>query len=290
MKLSILFTVGIIFASVFSENLFADTYFVQEASVVGATKEEGQSATELVKIAVAETGKNQVATEAKTANFTLRPKLVKLGSAMTFALEKVKGDSVIFSSQMKVQRIEELDVVANRLTRSVVEERVAKNDTRVEEVTEAESTKGSLRRETLNRWYFGFGPAKGENVNKTDTLTNFIVGYSWEIPSSSAIVKINWDFASDRFNILSLSGNYYFRDTDVSPFVGGGLGYGSAITDSTLFNSKSTSGFFASAYGGLQFFRTSKINIDLAVAYHYMMSKNDFGNPSLLGFRLGIYF
>ena len=54
-------------------------------------------------------------------------------------LEKTQNGKVKYSSQLKTQSLDDLDTVARRLTRSVVEEMLVTQDIAVNDVTETES-------------------------------------------------------------------------------------------------------------------------------------------------------
>ena len=114
-----------------------------------------------------------------------------------------------------------------RVVRSVVHEIPLNQDGTVQDVTENEAIKGTRRKDTVNRWYFGMGPGLVTHVNSTRTLFNFAIGYYFEIDPEWAL-KIVYEGTSDNFDYLAIGANYYFDDHDSSPVITGELGYGTA--------------------------------------------------------------
>lgn len=267
----------------------ADSYFVADTILAGVSKEDGSAITELVKSTLRDSNENKIADKPSDAKYILKPRLLKLGAAYVLTIEKIEDGKTKFSSQMKAEKIEEMDNVVGRLVRSVITEVPVKGDARVADVTDNESVKGLQRRETVKRFYIGLGPGGSGKTMSVGTQFNWALGYYWEI-NPIAAVKVFYDGTSDRFNYLGLGGNYYFSDHDSSPLVTGELGYGSAYRRSVdLAISESTNGFVLGGGVGYQLFRTSKVNLELLVHAGLMLTTNSEGNPSKFGVRLGLY-
>jgi hypothetical protein len=128
-------------------------------------------------------------------------------------------------------------------------------------------------------------------MNNANTLFNFSIAYTWEITASHASVKLLYDGISN-FGFAGLGGMYFFSDTDFSPVAEASLGYGAASASNTnlSYTPSSVSGFVGSLGGGVQFFRTSTINLEISAHYNLLLNKNELGNPSFTSLRLGLYF
>ncbi len=269
----------------------ASTFTIGELKSVGTTTEESNTVQELMSSAVTGAGHHSVV--GKNGQFVLNPRLVKLGSAYIFTVEKYKNDESIFSSQMKAQRFDEIDNVVTRVVESAIDEVAVNKNGKVDSVTENEVTGSLRRRGTINRWYIGFGPAGGVNVGDQNTFFNFALGYFFEIDPHSAI-KVFYDQTSDRFGYVGLGANYYFSDRDQSPLITADLGYGGASIrnkDDNIFSHvESVHGFAAGVGAGYQFFRTSKVNMEVLFHVASLLNSNRDGLPLKYGLRVGVYF
>src|SRR5579885_3553876 len=110
-----LFLLSLLFASA---SAFASTkVFVELAAGPGISDGDLSSYYELVRTSVGGLGYDTVGDPAQ-ADIVLRPKLLKLGAAYIATLDRVEGGKVTRSDQLKAAHIEELDQVAQRLTRA----------------------------------------------------------------------------------------------------------------------------------------------------------------------------
>lgn len=274
----------------FSFPLWADTFYVTEGAGVGVPKEEVQTLNELVRTAVGSIDGHQPSNDPNQANYSLKPKLLKLGNSYTVTLEKSKKDKVVFSSSLKADRIEDLDTVTQRLVRAVIDEKNPVSDVRITEVTSNDKTLGSTRRDAVKRWMLGFGPAGTANMNQSSNLVLLSVGYEWEIPSSDASIKILWEGVSG-FSYLAFNGSYFLNNKDTSPFIHALVGYGGAKTESSGSKaSENVNGFALGGGAGFRFFRTSSINMEVAATAATIAAQSSLGAPALLGARIGLYF
>jgi hypothetical protein len=272
-----------------SISAIADTFYVEGAN--SSFDDEKATAVELIQSAVAELGHKVVDDPAK-AEFTLRPRLMRLGSAYILKLEKRKAGVAVFSSQLKAQQLEELDRVAKRLTRSVIKNSPADDDARVGEITNEEATQGVQRRPAVGGVHFALGPVFLANSGTSGVGYGFTLGKSWDL--NNALILIRADvfgqgsaFAAD----LGLAGHYFLLDTKYAPFVGGEFGFGGIRQNTgTLFSDDFHLGFFLGPIAGVQLFRTSTVQLELAVRWSIMLQSTTLGRPSVLGFRVGLYF
>lgn len=100
-----------------SEPAYANQVFVEKATGSGVNASDLTTATELVRTSVTDVSSDGVVEKSSQADYTLKPKLIRLGQAYVLSLAKVKDGKVIFSSQLKAAQMDELDKVATRLTR-----------------------------------------------------------------------------------------------------------------------------------------------------------------------------
>jgi hypothetical protein len=264
----------------------ADTYFVRDSKLTGVSKEDAATIHELITADI-DLLHQTVADSEKDAKYALQPRVMKLGNSFVLTIQKNSNGKSIFSSQMKADRFEELDNVVERVVRSVVQEvPIDKNGT-VKDVTENEATKGQRRKDTVNRWYLGMGPAFATSVNSTQVLFNWSIGYFFEIDPEWAL-KILYDGTS-RFGNFNLGANYYFSEGRYTPLVTASLGYGFAVVNSNdVLSSDPIGGFVAGAGFGYQFFRTSKVNLEILAHGEVIAATNHLGTPTQWGVRVGI--
>ncbi|CAM5999559.1 unnamed protein product [Sphagnum balticum] len=269
----------------------ASSYFVQDATTIGLSKDDAATATELIRAAVSENG-SQVEESSSKAKFQLRPKLMKLGSAYLLKIDKLEGNKAIFSAQMKAESLEELDRVAKRVTRSVMDEVQASDTSQIEDITQEEMTKNNRRKQVLRRWSLGLGPSFVTNANNNGALFGYSIAFNWDQITSA--LKIYLDGASGNFIHFGIGGNYYFTKDDITPVVMAQMGYGSSYKNNDPnnpgSNSETTTGFVVGTGVGYQFFRTSSVTLELLLHGALMLNRNSLGNPAMVGFRTSLYF
>ena len=272
--------------------VWADVFFVEPAEGNGVSTEDAMSTTELVRQTVSQLG-HELTRIPDEAKLFLVPRVMKLGDSVILTVRKETSEGkLLFSSKLKANRIEELDLVAERVTRSAINEVSPEKDLRVSEVTETESKKGSFRKPALAGKYFGLGPAWLSQLNSGDMGFYFSAGYAWDV--NFAMVRLSGDFVYSSgafFSDVSLGLNYFFLDTPVSPFLGADFGVGFArVNQGGIFNHETVTGFMVGATGGIQLLRATSINLELAVKVSVILNSARLGNPLMTGLRLGLYF
>jgi hypothetical protein len=270
----------------------ADSFFIEKANGVSVGEGETASTTEMIRQAVIAMKDHRVVPAAEGADLVLRPKIVKLGSSYVVSLEKLAKGSVVRSGRLKAANLDELDTVAARLARAVVESKDVESDARVTDLTEAEAKRGSQRRQARQGYLVGLGPDLLYNAGSDGPAYGVSAGYAWDI--TDAWIKLAGDFSSRGgagLLFVGIHGNYFFSERDVSPFVSAALGYGSAfIKSSSSFLPDTAGGFAFSAGGGLTFLRTSSINLELGLHYLVIASATSLGTPMAAGARLTLFF
>lgn len=277
----------------FALQALAASYYVEPATGVGTDQNQLQVATELVKNAVTTTSGATLASESAQAEFLLRPKLLRFGSSNLLSVQKLKGQQVIHSAQLKITRMDELDQVVIRTVRAAIEEDTAEAAPRVQEVTRNE-TRAPNKVGARTFAGVGLGPTWLNAVNAPSSALSFTAFYGWDIQPLISL-RLLWDrsFVSGSgndasFDLLAIGMQYFFSDRDIAPFAMASFGY--AFVERQGSDPGTLSNFGGSIGGGVRFFRTSKVNVE--VGLHYLLIADAFpaGTPNGLAARVALLF
>ena len=271
----------------------AATFYVAPVTGSGVSASDLSTATQLVESAVPQSGDHQVVDGVESADYSLQGRLLKLGTSYLFVMDKTKGSKRIFTEQMKAKNIEELDQVALRLTRAVILGSTPQGDIRVGEVTHQEAEAGKERRPARKGNFLGFGPALFSNLNSSSNAQFYLTtGEYWDV--NDFMVKLSADLASNLdafYGTASLGGHYFLTNQDTAPYVAADFGGGYAKSASGSFTSgESAFGFEVGGGAGIQFLRTSTINLEIGLRASVLLRSLSTGTPSLFALRLGFYF
>jgi hypothetical protein len=272
----------------------ASNIFVEPATGSNVTDGELNVATQLVKTAVPDVSSNRVVDSPDQADYYLRPNLLRLGAAFEMGLAKVDRDgTILFSSQLKAERMDELDKVATRLTRSVLLGVRATTDTHVGEITKEEAHEGTERKPARKEWYLGFGGAEFNNLNVNGIGYSFGIAYAWDV--NVALIKLMGEFSgldSAFMGGIGLGGEYFLTTADVAPYISGDFGFGAAKAEGGqgFFSGSTLGGFDGGVGAGVEFLRTSSVNLDLGFRAGFLLHSNSYGTPEVFSLRLGLYF
>lgn len=272
----------------------ASQVFVEPATGSGVNEGDLDTATQLVRNAVPDVSSNILVESPDQADYSLRPNLMKLGQAYEMGLQKVNKDgSVAFSSQLKAERMDELDKVANRLTRSVLAGTRASNDTRVGEITNQESHEGNQRRPVRGEWYIGAGGSSFSNLNVSGIGYSFGLARAWDFNSGLFKILGEFDGLNSAFATnVGLGGEYFIVPTDLAPYVSGDFGFGAAKASGGggFFSGTSYGGFEVGIGTGVEIMRTAATNLDIAFRTGFLLKNSGYGSPTIFSLRLGLYF
>ncbi|MCB0357043.1 MAG: hypothetical protein KDD40_08555, partial [Bdellovibrionales bacterium] len=221
---------------------WADTVAVKEIQAKGVDEGSMETISELIKSAVTSEGHDLVS-DGQNAQWVLRPKLLKLGDSYILKIDKMKGKSVQFSTKMKAADLEDMDTVAGRVVRSVMNEETPRESVQVTDVTKDEETRGTRRYKATRQWRIGFGPAWSGGMNVEGGGTNWGLGYIWGIDPDYDL-KLNWSFYvpradeddNARFTNFALGLNYFWTRAKHSPFLSLEIGYASAAASENTDN------------------------------------------------------
>jgi hypothetical protein len=284
--------VSVLFWALFSaNNAFAAQVYVEAATGSGVNSEDLTTTTSLVQSSVTDVSSNTLVEQPGQADVVLRPKLMRLGEAYILSISKVKNGQVIASSQLKAAHMSELDKVAERLTRSVLLGENASKNSRVGEITDEEAHEGTQRRPTRGETYIGLGGAEFGNLNTTGIGYGFGIAHAWDMNQALLKIQGEGDFNGSAFFISAgIGGNYFLSTADVAPYLAADFGLGLAKEDESLFSGATVGGFVVGGGAGVEFFRSSSVNLDLSFRIGALLHENDFGDPRVLSLRLGLYF
>ena len=272
----------------------ASQIFVEPATGSGVSEGDLDTATQLVKNAIPDVSSNQVVDSPDQADYSLRPNLMRLGQAYEMGLQKVNKDgSIGFSSQLKAEKMDELDKVATRLTRSVLAGTRATNDQRVGEITNQEAHDGTQRRPVRSEWYLGIGGSSFNNLNVNGIGYSFGVAHAWDF--NSGLFKIMGEFSgldSAFATSVGLGGEYFILPTDFAPYISGDFGFGAAKAEggAGFFSGTSYGGFDVGVGAGVEIMRTASTNLDISFRAGFLLKNDGYGTPEVFSLRLGLYF
>jgi hypothetical protein len=163
-------------------------------------------------------------------------------------------------------------------------------DTHNDTIPEDSLQNGALaRREAVRFYTAGFGPANLQNVQSEGLAYNFFGGYMWE-PANYAMIRASGDITTDFSNSLllsaSLGANLYPLKRDISPYIGGemGFGYSRGGGDNTV-------GLSFGGFLGAQFFRTSDTQLIFELKLYILLNETGEGAfPLSYLARIGLLF
>ena len=271
---------------------WAAQIYVEQATGSGSSSGDQDTATSLVRTSAGSIGNNHTLDSPDGADFTLRPKLMKLGKAYILNVSKVQNGQVIYASQLKAANMDELDKVALRVTQAVLSGRQTTDDAQVGEITNQESKDGTQRRPVRHETYVGIGAASLANMNAQHLGYSLGVATAWD--TNTFLVRLMGEL-SGAGSAGMLSGgiglNYFILNSDAAPYIGADFGYGAAKADGGGFFSGATRGGFVFGLdAGVVLLRTSTINLDLGFRAGFLANTNDYGRPASYSLRVGLYF
>jgi hypothetical protein len=272
----------------------ADTIYVAPATGSGVNQSDLATTTDLIKTSVNHNGSHQIVNQADQADFTLQPNLLNLGSAYVLQLSKIKSDGApVFSTQLKAERLDELDKVADRVTHAVLAGKAASQDTQVGEITNQEAHDGTQRRPARNEWYAGFGGSGLSGLNVSGLGYSLGLARAWDL--NTALLKIMFEDAGLDSSFLmstNLGGQYFLSNSDLAPYLGADFGFGAAKAEGGggFFSGQTVGGFDVGGEAGAELLRTAAINLDLMFRASFLLHSTSYGMPIAYTLRLGLYF
>jgi hypothetical protein len=131
---------------------------------------------------------------------------------------------------------------------------------RVGELTNHEQMRIDQRVQSLNLWSIAFGPASDFNMNNNHLQYALTLGHHWEVNENAEIrVTAHTTLPSQgvanwaSYSSLGIGGSWLASTADVSPILGGEIGYGYA----SIPHLSDKSGISTGAHAGVRLFRTA---------------------------------
>jgi hypothetical protein len=277
---------------------FADSYYIQD--VRGDSSQTSVTFKELIRGEL-RAQRQTVVNSPDRSQWSLEPSLLKLGDEYIFSLSKISNGRVVHSQKLKSSSVSDLDDVTERLVKSLV-----KNQS-VDLVTTGQTEDLSVvstaeKTDVEKQFYFGFGPGALSGLNANGGAVSVTAGYLWGLDSNFGLrLGFDWTGASGDADVLNvgLGGQYYLNLQKHAPYVLGLLGF--SWSESEALNPAQCTnipfscggddklGWSSQLGGGVHFFRSSKVNLALEVAYTINFYQVANSTPGVFTGRILLY-
>ncbi|MBM4395089.1 MAG: hypothetical protein FJ087_05310 [Deltaproteobacteria bacterium] len=195
------------------------------------------------------------AIEASGARRVFVLSVMPLGEKLVVGLGEHRMPSLdlVRSERMTASRIEELDTVLPRLVDAVLGGRTADQTVSVETVTEHE---GRPWRKRAGQFLWGLGIPFGASLRGSSEVSYGLgLRFSYEMAhariDADTWFQLNAQEGMIHWSAPTIAAYWLPLDTNVSPYVGGGVGFGG----STFRDTDHTMGVLLTVGGGVEFFR-----------------------------------
>ncbi|MBU1706731.1 porin family protein [bacterium] len=222
------------------------------------------------------------------AEFAVYGTLSKLGAKLLVEVNVVKiaTAEVTFTDRLPSETTEDLDVIIRRLAKGIATGQKSGATATVENITDAE-TRTPRRRASFSSWGMqaGYLWPTGDSWGGVSKMVAIDIVYRYEtnkwelevIPLSGFRGGGDDDKSAFDWVIFDFSFHYFLTPTDVSPYLGGGLGFHSVHAEETIpgdWGSETVSddatGFAFNVGGGVMFFRTYDFRLTADLRYEYV--------------------
>ena len=182
----------------------------------------------------------------------------RLGAKVPLTFEEVSGDRLIASASLNAARIEDADVVMERLVNAVVDRRAPDDNGTMATVTEQEGRR--LQKKQGERFILIGLPLP---LYGTGTVGGFSLGYGYEADVWRIEVFGEYTYRGGvGAGLLGFGADYIPFTSEFSPYLGGGLGYGGATGYASSSSSgSSNSGLAFKVDAGLEAFRLYGVRV-----------------------------
>ncbi len=287
---------------------FAQDYHVEPVQSIGVQDAVTLSTMELLKSGIRKSG-GTVSDLAGPETYIVKSRLVGLGGSVILQAEKVLGQKSVFAVELKAASVEELDKVADRVARSLVEQKGVNEDKKISEVTQSEVNNKNLKLDAEKHWFVGFGPGYVGNTRSYSVLTRFDIDYAWMVGDydmkfyGNITTPLSSGTDGSTTVMAGIGSNYYLTQKVNAPFVFAGVGLGfsfvqensSEIEDELdqqgqVIPYKNTGGFSVSLGGGYTIARTSKVNFSIFGNVSTIFANTGKGFPVVSSLGVGLNF
>ncbi len=290
------------------------------------SSQEAQTITGMVRDAVIGAPNSTLVMNGWESDYTLRPRLMKLGGTYVLTIDRLMNDTVVSSSQMKATSFTDFDQLARRTTLAALgspasEDRIARertmDDRSDSSLSAATSSLAESERQMtaeaaqeaatvgrkgyqvtpiarpLHYFTIGAGPGFARRLEADDLFINLAVGHQWDVNprfSLKVLGEGNFSTGGDGANFFDLAagGNWYFMPTsNGSGYVTADLGYGTAKSA----NDRNVDSVTIGTGIGYQFLRTETTSLDVLVRYVLLTEEaEDNGLPQIFATRFAVNF
>jgi hypothetical protein len=183
----------------------------------------------------------------------------RLGAKIPLTFEEVAGDRLIASASLNAARIEDADIVMERLVNAVVDRRAPEDNATLSTVTEQEARRP--RKKQGERFILIGLPLP---LYGTGTFGGFSLGYGYE--ADVWRIEVFGEYAQRGgvgAGLLGFGADWIPFESEFSPYLGGGLGYGGATgyTSSGAGSGTSNSGLAFKLDAGIEAFRLYGVRV-----------------------------
>ncbi|HUJ28163.1 MAG TPA: hypothetical protein VLW85_19210 [Myxococcales bacterium] len=171
----------------------------------------------------------------------------RLGQKIPLSLDELAPRSLVtvYSASLTATGLEECDIVTTRLVDAVVDRRSAESNAEMRTVTASEA-RPFAKKPGERFWFVGL-PVALYNANSGSSPFGFTVGYGYEAENFRISATAGgYSRGNDGVAYLVLEGAWIPFESEISPYLGGGLGYMGA---------GDAAGMGAVVEGGFEFFR-----------------------------------
>lgn len=303
-----LVVLGLPFAAHAAQIYVRDTIAREEISV-----QDAEAVTSLVRDAVVSSGQDRLVSNEWEAEYSLQPRVLKLGDSYILTVERKRGDDVIAANQEKAVTYDDLNRAASRATIAALghaPENVAANAapaaTTPASASPVIAPSGGVSRmprsgyqlspagKTKHYWTVGLGPAIGRRLESDDIFYSLSASHQWDVhprASVKALAETSVSTGGESAHLYNFGAgaNWYFMPTMTgAAYITGDMGFGFA--QNSLDNK--SDGFTFGAGAGYQFFRTEKTSMDVLIRYVVLTKEvgDEDGLPQVLGARVAVNF
>jgi len=144
-------------------------------------------------------------------------------------------------------------------------------------------------------YYLGLGPAGLWNLNSSGLGYYFTTGYAFDFDQVAMKLGAEFFGRSGALGLVAGIGVDYFPQAlnleDLTPFVGLDFGYGtSRVNNSDGVFGQWIPGLVLGPSIGVQLFRTTNVNLELAFKWGFFLDSGNLGKPSYSLFKASLYF
>ena len=197
----------------------------------------------------------------------------RLGQKIPLSLDELtpRALTTVYSASLTATGLEECDVVTARLVDAVIDRRSAESNAEMRTVT-AQESKPFAKKPGERFWFIGL-PVALYNANSGSSPFGFTFGYGYEAENFRiSATGGGYNRGDDGVGYLLLESAWIPFEGEISPFLGGGLGY---------MHAGSGGGMGAEVEGGFEFFRLHGVR---ALAGAQLMlpffdTQSNLGNP-----------